>query len=362
MSISSIFTPTKSERTCKAKTSSVAALLRCSERAHKWLARLFADETSKNATFVSQVAGARNRHLTSLLLRQRIGLSSSETEGSQPQLATSTSLHDQALNVHRRRFALWLDVDDEKLRTVRLSSNAPEFALVSEDTLLQDQGYTHLYWSILVFLAPATTDMSSADALKRSIRSGERPLLRLEITYGAAIGQNSERAAAAPYLHCIPFSVCETFIEVKVGGEMWYGLPMLLFWCTLLDGTRVPMAFLKYLSRPITGLEREILPLPSTFPIHQWEMTRSMGAGHHHASPLQFMYGVVAVASIMCVVPTACIGNFPSAVLPSVLKAAVDRLTGQHIEQQPKRRRRSRHLFQQLRDGPLIAQNVHAYM
>ena len=70
-----------------------------SERAHKWLARLFADETSKNATFVSQVAGARNRHLTSLLLRQRIGLSSSETEGSQPQLVTSTSLHDQALNV-----------------------------------------------------------------------------------------------------------------------------------------------------------------------------------------------------------------------------------------------------------------------
>lgn len=334
-----------------------------SERAHKWLAALFAAETNKNAEFVSQVATARNRHLAALLRRP-----ARQPSSAPPLKPEATALLGQSQNTHRKRYSLWLDVNP-KLQVFGLTSHAPEFELVSEDTLLHEHGFIHLFWAILVFLSPATADIFSVDALTSSVPHDDWPRLRLELTYGASIGHSSVRAAAAPYLHCAPFETCESFVEVEVNGELWNGRPELLFWCTTLDGTMVPMVFLRFLSLPITGLEREMLPLPSSFPIHQWEMTRNMGV-HGNASSMQVTYGVVAASSVVCIVPTAFIGNFPSAVLPAVLKAAAHRLADRHTQPAPNQAQQKRRrclpplskVFQQLRDGPLIAQNVHAYM
>ena len=75
-------------------------------------------------------------------------------------------------------------------------------------------------------------------------------------------------------------------------------------------GTNYEVVYFKWLDFELVGIERTKLPLPSTFPLHQWAMTY-MGEPPHPSQHwyAEESYGIVSAASVMNWEPIVYIGT-----------------------------------------------------
>jgi len=137
--------------------------------------------------------------------------------------------------------------------------------------------------------------------------------LTLDLRFGVHCGQC--------YIHCTPFSDCNMMLEFEVGdGTRWQGQMVVVAVVKLLDGTRVEVVYVKWLSLPISGLDRQVLPLPSHFNMYQWAYTDVMGTRRRGGQSAEINFSIMPTSSIVRAVPIAYIGEFPSAVNQSLLR------------------------------------------
>lgn len=178
------------------------------------------------------------------------------------------------------------------------------------------------------------------------------PKSTLKLHGGIAIGQDGAREASlAPYLRCEPFQVPDKFVAVRQDdGSLWYGLPMLFATAETYSNATLEFAYIKWLSLPFCGLERDMLPVPSTFACFQWAVVDQMGTDGGSWQPQSF--SVVDITRIAHIAPIVQIGELPAAIQPSVMKTA-KRVLGVQRKHWP---------WKQLRPGPLFMLNAHAYL
>ena len=78
------------------------------------------------------------------------------------------------------------------------------------------------------------------------------------------------------------------------------------------SGEEYQVVYCKWLDHPLTGVERLKLPLPTTFPLHQWAKTYMglppAGYVHGHAWHAEASYGVVDAAKVLSWEPIVSIG------------------------------------------------------
>eukprot|EP00966_Prymnesium_polylepis_P085520 1980020-Prymnesium_polylepis.1 len=223
-----------------------------SERAHKWLVQLFKEQTNQSGqTFEPQLVTARNRHMMAWLMRLTDPVEL-EPVTSRAQQFDRSEAQTKALgkfsNPERRAETLQLVVDDHLVVVDMVTTMKVDILLL--DTLLVDHGYQHLYWALLVHFAPNGTDCGSVIDLKGAIPTPQQPGLTLDLRFGVHCGQC--------YIHCTPFSDCNMMLEFEVGdGTRWQGQMVVVAVVKLLDGTRVEVVYVKWLSLPISGLDRQ---------------------------------------------------------------------------------------------------------
>ena len=132
----------------------------------------------------------------------------------------------------------------------------------------------------------------------------------------------------------------------------------------------------RWLSLPITGLDRLTLPLPLEFKLFQWSHVDRMGVGiplpqWSQRKPIQF--GIVDLRDIKYVAPIVQIGELPSLVtgmrangptraLRAALKARVSDASESERPSVTVHSRWPWYYESLLRPGPLFALNVSAYM
>lgn len=292
-----------------------------SERAHKWVIQLFKEQSNQSSEhFQRQLARARNRHMMAWL--QRVDdppqLAQDDVCTRPPPLESTAFRRDS--NPTRRTQTVKLVIDEELLDVVDIKTNIPEFKHSMLVSLLGECGWRHLYWSMLVHLAPDGTDVGSASMLLNSISIPRRPKLSFDICHGSVIGR--AEGADARYMHCAPFEKSEMFVEFEVeDGARWHGLPMVILVQTLVDGSKTHLIYVKWVSLPISGLDRQMLPLPAHFACHQWSFTEVMGVRRRGVPACSVNFSIMPVTAIRRVVPINWIGTFPSIVNPSMLQA-----------------------------------------
>jgi hypothetical protein len=261
-----------------------------SESAHK-LTRLLYQLCSNRslASFSAQLAKARNRVVAAQLLRRQYhaGLTPSVDEPAPPPASIS---RDTRLVKPAHKWTLDLIVDLRQRRVTSLLSSCG-LAQQKEQMLLQEQGYAHLFWCLLNYLE---------DSLGVPVEENGRhwPLTTLCVHPSIAVGQTGcARASAAAKVTVNAFGHVPTHAFVRVdagGGVVWFGQPILCATVSTVGGAKHEIVYCKWLDFALTGTERLKLPLPTTFPLHQWEKTY-MGlpppGGRAHQASVSF--GVV---------------------------------------------------------------------
>jgi hypothetical protein len=200
----------------------------------------------------------------------------------------------------QRQWTLKLGVD-ERLRVTSLLSSC-EAAQQNEATLLQN-GYKHLFWAIVNYLFPDV----------RPEPDGRHwPRTTLRIHPSITIGQTGcLRAAAATKIALAPFAETPThaFVRVAAGDCEWYGWPILGATVTTNEGTEYQVVYCKWLDHALTGIERLKLPLPSTFPLHQWAKTHmGLPPRNGYAHQPSESYGCVDASKVLNWEPISSIG------------------------------------------------------
>ena len=139
-------------------------------------------------------------------------------------------------------------------------------------------------------------------------------------------------------------------------------LPYLLVEATTWSGDTVELVYGKWLSMPIKGLERQALPLPASFKLFQWEHVPRLGIGEPLINePINF--GVLPVQQISHVVPIVQIGSLPQAFGSIASRHAACRALRAHaLFRRQSLPENPDWPWEQLRNGPLFALNVHAYL
>ena len=318
-----------------------------SEHAHKFGKLLYAIATNKSAHgFTGQLAGARDLLVAAQVLRHQQSLSADASD-LLPK-AGKARTHSDLVSM-RKALRLKLDVNDD-LKVIGLSSESVGISASRAAVLLNDRGYQHLYWSILCYLNeigsgtlgakwqielnPATNfDMTLS--LFRSVRIGSSNSFR-----------DTLKAEATPYVEVPPLSTeadakCVAVVVDDI-GTTWLMQPTLLFQMTTADGTCYNLVYGRWFDYALGGEERLQLPLPLSFPIHQWAEAK-MGVRAHTNSP---SYSVVDVSRILHVEPIVPIGVAPAA-----------------GNQRKRKRRTEASPSKQLKHGaPLFANNIHVWL
>lgn len=118
-------------------------------------------------------------------------------------------------------------------------------------------------------------------------------------------------AGAAKFIPLTPFSEVPSpaFAAFAAGDRAWLGWPMLGATLITHSGSRHEVVYCKWLGHEIVDQERIKMPLPSTFPLHQWEVSLMGlppgGGWQHNPSPT---YGFVDAAKVLNWEPIVCIG------------------------------------------------------
>jgi len=274
-----------------------------SEAAHKLTKLLFRLGSNRSLTdFTAQLAQARNRVVAAQLLRRQYeaGLKPQVNEPTPP----STRQTESTLLQPDRSCTLQLVVDQRRRVTSLLSSCG--LAQQNQEMLLEEQGYAHLFWAILNYLN------DSADA--QLVEDGrDWPLLTLSVHSSIAIGQTGcPRAAAAHKISLEPFTNVPTraFVRVDAGdGVSWFGRPIFFGTVTTMAKEKYEVVYCKWLDFALSGTERLKLPLPVTFPLHQWAKTH-MGLPPlgGHVQQASDSYGIVDASKVKNWEPIAPIG------------------------------------------------------
>lgn len=272
-----------------------------SEAAHKLTKLLYLLVGNRSMTgFTAQLARARNHVVASQLYCQEyeqslqpIAASTSQSASATP---TSTLSH---LTKPQRSWTLLIKIN-QRLRVTSLQSSCG-LAQQNLEVLLLN-GFKHFYWAVLNYLSNFTSDLAARD----------KPILSFRLHPSIAIGQTgSTKAAAAKFIPLAPFSEVPSpaFVAVDFGGEVGMGHPVMGATVTTFCGTQHEVIFCKWLTHEITGHERNKMPLPTSFPMHQWEQT-FMGmpplGGHQHK--VSDSYGVVDASKVLNWEPIVCIG------------------------------------------------------
>mmetsp|Transcript_6773 Transcript_6773/g.17558 ORF Transcript_6773/g.17558 Transcript_6773/m.17558 type:complete len:211 (+) Transcript_6773:3-635(+) len=189
------------------------------------------------------------------------------------------------------------------------------------------------------------------------LEARNEPLTTLQLHPSIAIAQSgSPKAAAAKFVRLEPFSkevATHAFIAADSGVGIWYGQPIVGLTLTTLGGVRYEVLYVKWLDHELTGLERLKLPLPATFPMHQWAKSL-MGLPPTNGWPHQETdcYALIDASKVLNWEPIVCIG----------LRSW--RPTSTYVEarrQQGKRRRKANEKPPPGVGEPLFVNNVHAW-
>jgi hypothetical protein len=234
---------------------------------------------------------------------------------------------------------------------------------------LADLGYEHLYWCILRHVAAANVDPYDMSSL-RTIAAADMPRHALKAYSGLSIGQpkGAIEASYSPLLKSEPFEMAARFVAVRqADGTLWYGQPVLLFQVETLGKVVHDLAYIKWLSNPFQGSERDILPVPSDFLCMQWAVVDKMGLDSKAWQPQSF--GVVPITWIVHVAPIMQIGTVEhvlKALNPhraALAKCALINWLRHEYPTQPSKWKLMRHWpWILLRKGPLYVLNPHVYM
>jgi hypothetical protein len=260
-----------------------------SESAHKLTRLLYQLCTNRSLTLYSvQLAQARNRVVAAQLLRRQYEAGMKPSATHEPTPAPRSIQRESTLTEPAKKWTLQLTVNSRQCVTSLRSSCG--LAEQNEGMLLQEQGYAHLFWAILSFLKDAPDVRVEEDGRNW-------PLTTLGIHPSISIGQTGcPKASAATKISLQPFTRNPTraFVRVDADGVNWFGQPVLAATITTVCGACYEIVYCKWLDFALTGTERLKLPLPTTFPLHQWAKTcmglPPLGGRAHEAS---VSYGVV---------------------------------------------------------------------
>ena len=331
-----------------------------SEWAHKYSKITYRERTSHSfSSFVQQLATERNRDLAAFLLSVDAGKAIlPSVEAKEHEMASEFSYTE-------RVETLTLVVDFENsLKVIDLEPSFPFPGEVTLDVLLKERGFEHLYWCILCMLAPRDTlhdSLYERDELMSCIPACNQPYLKLRLQHGISVGQTGDYlSAAAPYVKVPPLERCEAFVAfVTEEGDLWYGLPMLAFQVVTLSGEHHDFIYVRYLSNSITGIERDLLPVPADFQAFQWDVCDQMGVGDPPKTK-PYGFGLVYVQNVVHVAPIVQIGTLPSAIDQKLWSAEKKRRLA-YLRSQG-RRTSAYWPWDTIRPGALFILNYHAYI
>lgn len=171
---------------------------------------------------------------------------------------------------------------------------------------------------------------------------------------------------AAVNLRSPPFQTAGRFIAVRqTDGTVWHGVTTLLCRVDTVGGACYDVAYVKWLSLPLTGAERDMLPVPSGIPCLQWAVVDAMGIGSTTWQPQSF--GVVSIADVICVAPIIQFGNLPGPsawrnVLHPIVASLAQCAVAERRSSNGERRLPQHWPWSLLRPGPLFMLNEYAYM
>ena len=280
-----------------------------SESAHKLPRLLFRLATNRSLTdFTAQLTQARNRVVAAQLHRRLYEKSLKPSADDASPSASNAVSRSSHLGQPHRKWTLELTVDEHQ-RVTSLTSSCG-LAEQNQAMLLEEQGYQHLFWAILSYLS----DGSPIESLEQDGRHW--PLTTVGVHPSILIGQTGcSKAAAAIKIPLEPFTETPTdaFARVDAGGGVeWFGRPVCGLTVTTGAGDEYELVYFQWLDYALTGDERLKLPLPSTFPLHQWAKTYMglppAGYVHGHAWHAEASYGVVDAAKVMSWEPIVSIG------------------------------------------------------
>ena len=290
------------------------------EHAHKLMILLYALVTNRSeGDFTQQLAAARNRQVAAIILHDQEG------RAPEPQRYCQETVLFQAVREGPQLLRLclndhWQVVDAE---LADASVDLPVGALL------------HLYWALFCFLMQPTEqhDETSMDLVPS--------LTCLDLRHGVHLEAHNEKAIIQSHLTCSVANGSSNpgpFVAVEAGADgIYYGQVLLFFSVTAVDGTQRSLAYIRWLTHSIDGGARAQVPLPNSFAVHQWEHSM-MGVHQAHASrriPLSQHFGVIDIKSILNVEHFVQIGDFKP---------------------------RAGGVNAGLRAGPLLANNVHAWI
>ena len=274
-----------------------------SEAAHKLTKLLYTLCTNRSlTTFSQQLVSARNRIVAAQLYCRQYKRSL-QPVGDSPAPQQPRRFQASCLVQPQRKRTLELVVD-ARLRVTSLRSSCGA-AQQSEAMLLDTQGYKHLFWAILNYLnesgyAPAEEDGRGW------------PLTTLRVHSSILIAQTEcPRTVAAPKVTVDAFAEVPThaFVRVNAGERDWFGQPILAATVSTADGARYEVVYCKWLEHELTGVERLKLPLPTSFPMHQWAKTHmGLPPQNGRLHPASDSYGVVDASKILNWEPIVSIG------------------------------------------------------
>jgi hypothetical protein len=280
-----------------------------SESAHKLSKLLYRLVGNRSALgFTQQLARARNHVVAAQVYCRQYELSLQPSNTATDVLPHITSKVSHLRMSSGPQLLLTIEVN-ERFKVISLQSSCGT-AQKNMDMLLHEHGYEHLYWAILNYLAE---EPNPTTATLRSLEPRDLPLLTMQIHSSMKVGQSGcTRAAAATVISSTPFSEMPTraFIAADSEGGEWFGWPLLLATLTTYSGQKQEVVFCKWLDHTITGHERLKLPLPTCFPMHQWQQTQ-MGLpplnGRAHLPSETF--GIIDVSKVLRWEPIVFIGN-----------------------------------------------------
>ena len=144
-------------------------------------------------------------------------------------------------------------------------------------------------------------------------------------------------------------------------GAIWYGLPIMVGEFETYGGARIEFAYLKWLSQPITGIERDMLPVHAACLCFQWSMVDKMGLDAVNLRAPKQNYGVAAVERIVHVATIMPIGKLPAAVNKQTMLMAKRAYVSRLHSLDPHAEIYHYWPWEQIRPGELFMLNVHAY-
>ena len=281
---------------------------------------------SKFKSYMDQLARARDLILGAVLLRLEQGsdvhdehnpeLSESDAcsvdvdaESEQPGSAPNTipsptpEIHTTVLLKRRYQLLVSLVVNERSLAVEALDWSRK--GTHGANILLEEFGYTHLYWALLCHLG-GHAEVHTDESELLELETRDLPVLTLDVSSGIRFGTDAD-GKHGTLLRCDPFTfdgsteLVAHFITIQGSdGVQWVGMPVMFATCTTYSGTAHDIAYIKWLTVPLTGVLRAFLPLPAHFPMYQWAESHMGLFLSPSPSP---NFSVINVSSIESMVP-----------------------------------------------------------